>query len=82
MNQRTHAWIAVRAVALLEDEGSCPELVNLLKPLVKSAAVGAWIPDKRDAKIGGADTDNHILKMAPYNGPQRERFTLPKQELL
>jgi hypothetical protein len=82
MNQRTHAWIAVRAVALLEDEGSCPELVNLLKPLVKSAAVGAWIPDKSDAKIGGADTDNHVLKMAPYNGLQQQRFILPKQELL
>ena len=82
MNQRTHAWIAIRAVALLEDEGDCPGLVKLLKPVVKAADIGAWIPDLQDAKLGGADIDNHILKMEPYSGPQKDRFTVPKKELL
>ena len=82
MNQRTHAWIAVRAVALLADEKECSSIVNLLKPFVKSAAAGAWLPDKRDAKIGGSDTDNHVLKMKPYSGPQQARFTVVKPELL
>ena len=82
MDQRTHAWIAIRAVALLDDEGACPNLVKLLKPYLHAAAVGSWIPDKRDAKIGGSDTDNHILKMEPYRGEQVARFTLTKPELL
>ena len=82
MNQRTHAWIAIRAVALLEKEGCNKSLVKLLKPTLKAAAIGAWIPDKRDAKIGGADTDNHVLKMKPYKGVQKKRFTLTKPQLL
>ncbi len=82
MNQRTHAWIAIRAAALLADEKECSGVVSLLKPFVRTAAAGAWLPDKRDAKIGGSDPDNHVLKMEPYSGPQQERFTLAKPELL
>lgn len=82
MNQRTHAWIAIRAVALLADEENCSGIVKLLKPFLKAAAIGSWLPDKRDAKIGGSDTDNHVLKMEPYSGPQQQRFTLAKAELL
>ena len=49
MNQRTHSWIAVRAIALLEDENTERNLVRLLKPHVRKASVGAWIPDQVDA---------------------------------
>lgn len=84
MNQRTHSWIAIRAVALLKDENVEKNLVKLLKPHVRKASVGAWIPDQIDAKRGGAGskTDNHVLKMEPYIGAQRERFVTPKAELL
>ncbi len=82
MNQRTHAWIAIRAAALLDDEQDRSGIATILKQFIKSAAVGAWFPDRRDTKIGGADTDNHVLKMEPYKGPQQERFTLAKTELL
>ena len=84
MNQRTHSWIAIRAIALLEDKNEERNLVRLLKPHVREASVGAWIPDQIDAKRGGAgsSTDNHVLKMEPYTGDQRERFITRKEELL
>jgi hypothetical protein len=31
MDQRTHAWIALRALALIEDEGTAKKLVELLR---------------------------------------------------
>ncbi len=82
MDERTHAWIAVRAVALLEDKGEAPNLVALLKPHVREASVGAWIPDKTDAKRGGARTENHILKIAPCGTDPGKRFVTNKVELL
>lgn len=84
MNQRTHSWIAIRAIALLEVENEETNLVRLLKPHAREASVGAWIPDQIDAKRGGAgsSTDNHVLKMKPYTGGQRERFITRKEELL
>ena len=82
MDQRTHAWIAIRAIALLDDEGKTQNLVNLLKPSVKAADIGAWLPDLIDAKISGEDTDNHNFKLKPYKGRQKYRFTMPKPTLL
>ena len=76
MNRRTHAWIAVRAIALLEDEGKSKKLVELLKPHAPEASIGAWIPDLADAKRGGSKTENHILKMEPFD---QERFVVDKQ---
>ena len=49
MKQATHAWIAVRAIALLEDSGLCPGLVSMLKPHAREAAIGAWIADEADS---------------------------------
>lgn len=82
MNQRTHSWIAIRAIALLEDENHSKRLVDLLKPHARTASVGAWIPDQIDAKRGGCGTDNHILKIKPYRGNEVARFTKKKDELL
>ncbi len=82
MNQRTHAWLAIRAVKLLEDSGEVPDLVKLLKPHVRSAAIGAWIPDLQDSKKGSGDIDNHVLKMKLYKGSQKSRFTASKKEML
>lgn len=82
MNERTHAWIAIRAIALLEEEGKSANLVSLLKSHATKASVGAWIPDCVDAKRGGAGTECHVLKMAPYVGPTSDRFVVPKKELL
>ena len=84
MDQRTHSWIAIRAIALFEDKNDEDNLVRLLKPHARKASVGAWIPDQVDAKRGGAgsSTDNHIFKMEPYKGTQRERFITKRDELL
>ena len=84
MDQRTHAWIAVRTIALLEDSGQNKDLVKLLKPHAGKAAIGAWIPDLQDAKRGGGKTENHIFKIGPYKGPAvlRDRFVAEKADLL
>lgn len=82
MDQRTHAWIAVRAIALLEDENDNSPLVRLLKPHARTTAIGAWIPDKSDAKRGGSRTDNHILKIKPITKDIGKRFLTEKKELL
>ncbi|MHC4435454.1 MAG: hypothetical protein ACYTBS_26795 [Planctomycetota bacterium] len=84
MNQRTHAWIAVRTIALLEDSGKDKNLVKLLKPHAAKAAIGAWIPDLQDAKRGGGKTENHIFKIGPYKGIKalKERFITTKADML
>ena len=83
MDQRTHAWIASRAMAVLQDEGKVPGLVSLLKPSAKDAAIGAWLPDKTVAKEGHGDTDNHIFKMKPLPGTdaQAARFVTSRSDL-
>ncbi len=81
MNQRTHAWIAIRALKLLEDEDKVPRLISILKPYTQTASIGAWIPDKRDAKLGGAKTQNHIFKIGVYNGVAKSRFIVKRGKL-
>jgi hypothetical protein len=82
MNQRTHAWIAVRAIALLSDKDADSNLVALLKPHTNRAAIGAWLPDKADIKRGGGNTQHHVLKNLPYQGSDKARFIAKKDELL
>ena len=84
MDQSTHSWIAIRALALLKEKGEAKNLVELLKPHAAASSVGAWIPDNVDAKRGGAgsSTDNHILKMEPYIGSQTDRFVVKKADLM
>lgn len=82
MNRISHAWIAIRAIRLLEETGNVPGLVKLLKPFTREASIGAWLPDDRDAKIGGSKTQNHVFKIGPYSGNLQERFVLPKNKLL
>ena len=82
MKQSSHTWIAVRAVALLDEDAQCKGLASLLKPCVKSAALGAWMPDLEDSKLGSGDIDNHVFKMEPYAGEQEQRFVTTKPELL
>ena len=82
MKQRTHTWLALRAIALLEDEGETPNLVRLLKPHVREAAIGSWIPDMADSKKGFGDIDNHIFKLKPYNRPGKSRFVRSRAKTL
>jgi hypothetical protein len=82
MNQCTHAWIAIRAIKLLEESNEVPDLVNLIKSYAQHAAIGAWIPDERDAKLGSASTQNHVFKIGTYNGKDQNRFILKKSKLL
>jgi hypothetical protein len=84
MDRSVHAWIALRAIALLEDSRGHADLVELLKLRCREASVGAWIPDMADAKRGGAGsrTENHVLKFEPYAGASPERFIARKGVLL
>jgi hypothetical protein len=84
MNQRTHAWIAVRTIALLEDSGQNKDLVTLLKPHAGKAAIGAWIPDLQDAKRAGSAIEYHVFKIEPYKGIEalKERFITRKADML
>ncbi len=82
MKQRTHTWLALRAIALLEDEGETPNLVRLLKPHAREAAIGSWIPDMADSKKGFGDIDNHIFKLKPYNRPGKSRFVRSRAKTL
>lgn len=81
MNQRTHTWLAIRAIALLEDSDGPKGLIKILKDNVRGAAIGSWIPDLQDTKIGSGDIDNHILKMKPYTGSNKSRF-IKKRDVL
>lgn len=82
MDQRTHTWLALRALGLIDQVEETRGLAALLKPHAKSAAIGSWLPDLQDSKLGSGDVDSHILKMKPYTGSQKERFTMPKAKLL
>ncbi len=81
MKQPTHAWIAVRAIALLDDEKAEKNLVKLLRPHARKAAIGAWIPDLGAAKRGTGKIQNHIFKIMPYHGDEARRFTADKDKL-
>jgi hypothetical protein len=81
MDQRTHTWLAIRAVALLDDANETPGLVKILKPHVKSAAIGSWIPDMADSKRGTGDIDNHVFKLKPYSGAGEKRFITKRDKL-
>lgn len=82
MEQRTHAWIAIRAIAYLEERKANPGLVKLLKPSMHAASMGAWIPDLADAKRGGGNTQHHVFKLLPYEGANASRFVAKKADLL
>ena len=82
MKQEAHSWIAVRAIALLDGTPGNEGLVDLLKPHVCEASVGAWIPDSTAVKSGGSATENHVFKMGPLAGPSASRFVSPKADLV
>ena len=82
MDQRTHTWLAIRAIALLEDSGGPKGLVKILKPNVKGAAIGSWIPDLQDSKKGSGDIDNHVMKMKPFDGNNKSRFVKKRDALI
>jgi len=82
LKQRTHTWLAIRAIALLEEENEVPGLVRLLKPHIREAAIGSWIPDLADARKGFGDIDNHVFKLKPYHGSGAERFIRSQRQTL
>jgi len=59
MKQRAHAWVALRALKLVEDTKQAAKLVELLSYYVSDVWEGAWLPDTLivDMQYG------HIFKM-------------------
>ncbi|MCP4573703.1 MAG: hypothetical protein GY838_15195 [bacterium] len=82
MQKRTHAWIAIRALALLEEEGETDGLVSILKPRVRESAVGCWLPDDAYFKKGHGLTANHTFKIEPLQNDPAGRFILKRDDLL
>ena len=82
MKQEAHAWIAIRAVDLLDSDPQTKELAKLLKPHVHKAAIGAWLPDLNDAKLGGSQVANHCFKLEPYTSTYiPDRFVVSKADM-
>lgn len=59
MKQRAHAWVALRALKMIDDWGETPELTEMLSYYLSDVWDGAWLPDIRivDMRYG------HIFKM-------------------
>ena len=81
MKKYTHAWVACRAAALLEAAGDAPGLVELLKPHLHHAAIGAWIPDMNEMNQTGFTTQHHVFQIMPEDS-QASRFICSRDELV
>ena len=59
MKQRAHAWVALRALKMIDDWGRAPKLTELLSYYLSDVWDGTWLPDTRivDMRYG------HIFKM-------------------
>lgn len=59
MKQRAHAWVALRALKLIDDLNKVPKFVELMSYYLSDAWEGAWLPDTliRDVSYG------HYFKM-------------------
>jgi len=55
-------------MGLMEDDPETAGLFSILRPHIKNAAFGAWMPDLADSKLGSGDLDNHVFKMQPFAG--------------
>lgn len=85
MNQPTHAWLAVEAYRKIERAAATSEgkkkkldgLAALLGKNLRDVVVAAWLPDSliKDMKYG------HVFKNSVYEGDQKARFILHKDEL-
>ena len=80
MKKLGHAVIACRAVGLLVEDPETAPLAELLMPCLPLVALGAWLPDEKFFKSGSGNTQNHVLKMAEYTGPNPERFIISQAE--
>jgi hypothetical protein len=59
MKQRAHAWVALRALKLIDDLNKAPKFVELMSYYLSDVWDGAWLPDTLivDMRYG------HIFKM-------------------
>ena len=82
MKQRTHTWIALRAISLIQEDSKTRELAEVLAPLARHSYIGCWLPDMQGFKKGHGIVGNHTFKNAPYQGKDKWRFILPQDKLL
>lgn len=85
MDYLTHAWIAMRAIKMLEDEEQSNDLVAILKAHAPDVLPGAWLPDQTsDAIRANAASECHILKFTefPMDNVLKDRFIVKKNEFL
>ncbi len=59
MKHKAHAWIALRALKLIEDSNKAPKLSELLFFYLPDVWEGTWLPDT----IIGNFRPDHIFKM-------------------
>jgi hypothetical protein len=76
MKRRAHAWVALRALKLVEDSKQAAKLVELLSYYVSDVWEGAWLPDTLivDMQYG------HIFKMD--DNSQRLGLDITQEQLM
>jgi hypothetical protein len=88
MKQKAHAWIALRALKLIEDSGAdnTDTLVELLTYYISDVWEGAWLPDIliRDMGYGHIfkmDDDPHFVKDVDTQGHRKVPYADLKKKL-
>ena len=88
MKRRAHAWVALRALKLVNDSHQAPKLVELLSYYVADVWEGAWLPDTLivDVQYGHIfkmDNDLKRLDLAISKEPlvMEERMRVPYEQL-
>jgi len=65
MKQKTHTWIGIRAIGLMQQDPGTRGLGRLLAPWVRHCHAGCWLPDMSGFKKGHGMTQNHTFKIKP-----------------
>jgi len=83
MKQRGHAWIALRALKLVDDSKLEPKLVELLSYYISDVWDGAWLPDNLiiDMQYGHIFKMDSDSKQLGHDISKEDWFRVPYTEL-
>jgi len=83
MKQRAHAWVALRALKLVDDSKQAPKLVELISYYISDAWNGAWLPDTLivDMHYGHIYKMDSSSKSLNHDISHEDWFKVPYDEL-
>lgn len=83
MKQRAHAWVALRALKLVDDSKQAPKLVELISYYISDAWEGAWLPDTLivDMRYGHIYKMDSSSKSLSHDISHEDWFKVPYTEL-